>query len=265
MLRRLQRQRSGLRSRNYSSLCRWNPPITIRGCGWLFPNTLRNTGPFLHCMTHNETDCSQLRPIFHDRLTDGLSLKTPKCCRGWSWDAAHLLPTATTATSRHGWVGFIYCSGSWQTAHGLTSCTYCPPTCLPADFKDGRLLKTHTEREKEAHRPGCARDEPARWTHRTHMLNATYIWYSSIASTNCPHESKSVPFLKLACHFWIVLLTSDILAGRILAALSGQHSRGGDSSTGLQRQRRRRPGHLLSRGARIDRWHPDQALSACSP
>lgn len=34
-----------------------------------------------------------------------------------------------------------------------------------------------------------------------HMLIATYIWYSSIASTNCPHESKSVPFLKLACHF----------------------------------------------------------------
>lgn len=68
ILRKLQRQRSGLRSRNHSSLSRWNPPITMRGCGWLFPNTLRNTGPFLHCMTHNETDCSQLRPIFHDRL-----------------------------------------------------------------------------------------------------------------------------------------------------------------------------------------------------
>lgn len=68
----------------------------------------------------------------------------------------------------------------------------------------------------------------------THMLNATYIWYSSIASTNCPHESKSVAFLKLACHFCIVLLTSDILAGRILATLSGQHSRGGDTSTRLR-------------------------------
>lgn len=77
------------------------------------------------------------------------------------------------------------------------------------------------------------------------MLMATYIWYSSIASTNCPHESKSVPFLKLACHLCMVLLTSDILAGRIIAALSGQHSRGGDSSTGLQRRRRRRPGFLL--------------------
>lgn len=26
----------------------------------------------------------------------------------------------------------------------------------------------------------------------------THIWYSSIASTSCPQESKSVPFLKLA-------------------------------------------------------------------
>lgn len=85
-----------------------------------------------------------------------------------------------------------------------------------------------------------------------HMLNATYIWYSSIASTNCPHESKSVPFLKLACHFWMVLLTSDMLAGRILAALSGQHSRGGDSSTGLQLRRQRcsgQRGYVLARRA----------------
>lgn len=76
----------------------------------------------------------------------------------------------------------------------------------------------------------------------------TYIWYSSIASTNCPHESKSVPFLKLACHFCTVLLTSDMLAGRIPAALSGQHSRGGDSSAGLELQRRQ-PGCVLSGGA----------------
>lgn len=73
---------------------------------------------------------------------------------------------------------------------------------------------------------------PAVCRARTHMLNATYIWYSSIASTNCPQESKSVAFLKLACHFWTVLLTSDMLAGWRLAALSGQHSRGGGSSTG---------------------------------
>lgn len=98
-----------------------------------------------------------------------------------------------------------------------------------------------------------------------HMLNATYIWYSSIASTNCPHESKSVPFLKLACHFWMVLLTSDMLAGRILAALSGQHSRGGDASTGLQLRRQRcsgQRGYLLAKRAQ---WHSDQALSAWSP
>lgn len=143
------------------------------------------------------------------------------------------------------------------------------PTCFPADFRDRRPREGKNnhflKKEEEAQRPDCVRVKPALWTHRTHMLNATYIWYSSIASTNCPHESKSVPFLKLACHFWIVLLTSDMLAGRILAALSGQHSRGGDSSTGLQRQRSRRPGHLLSRGARIDRWHSDQALSACLP
>lgn len=63
---------------------------------------------------------------------------------------------------------------------------------------------------------------------RTH----TYIWYSSIASTNCPHESKSVPFLKLACHFCRVLLTSDMLVGRVPAADSGQHSREQLSSTG---------------------------------
>ena len=43
--------------------------------------------------------------------------------------------------------------------------------------------------------------------------DATYIWYSSMASTNCPQESKSVPFVKLACHFWIVLLTSDMFTG----------------------------------------------------
>lgn len=84
------------------------------------------------------------------------------------------------------------------------------------------------------------RSESPSWAGRTHMLNATYIWYSSIASTNCPHESKSVAFLKLACHFCTVLWTSDILAGRLLAALSGQHSRGGGSSTRLRRRRRRR-------------------------
>lgn len=98
-----------------------------------------------------------------------------------------------------------------------------------------------------------------------YMLNATYIWYSSIASTNCPHESKSVPFLKLACHFCTVLLTSDMLAGWMLAALSGQHSRGGDSSTGLQLWQRRwfgQHGYPLSRRAQ---WHSDQALSAWSP
>lgn len=169
-------------------------------------------------------------------------------------------------------VGFIYCSESWLTAHGLTSCTYCllhvsPQILGTGDPEKGKIIifLKKEEEEEEAQRPDCVRVKPALWTHRTHMLNATYIWYSSIASTNCPHESKSVPFLKLACHFWIVLLTSDMLAGRILAALSGQHSRGGDSSTGLQRQRSRRPGHLLSRGARIDRWHSDQALSACSP
>ena len=49
----------------------------------------------------------------------------------------------------------------------------------------------------------------------------TYIWYSSIASTNCPHESKSVPLLKLACHFWIVLLTSDIFTHSLCEVLSG--------------------------------------------
>lgn len=82
-----------------------------------------------------------------------------------------------------------------------------------------------------------------------HMLNATYIWYSSIASTNCPHESKSVPFLKLACHFWMVLLTSDMLAGRILAALSGQHSRGGGSSTGLRQRGSGQRRYLVARRA----------------
>lgn len=54
------------------------------------------------------------------------------------------------------------------------------------------------------------------WSIIVHTVNwtglvATHIWYSSIASTNCPQESKSVPFLKLACHFCIVLLISVIL------------------------------------------------------
>lgn len=114
---------------------------------------------------------------------------------------------------------------------------------------------------------------------RAHILNATYIWYSSIASTNCPQESKSVPFLKLACHFCMVLLTSDMLAGRILAALSGQHSRAGDSSTGLQLWRRwcfGQHGYVVSRLAVTHRpspsclltlmLHPRQKGSpACSP
>lgn len=87
--------------------------------------------------------------------------------------------------------------------------------------------------------PGWIKPAVKRSNTRAHILNAAYIWYSSIASTNCPHESKSVPFLKLACHFCMVLLTSDMLAGRILAALSGQHSRAGASPTGLQLWRRR--------------------------
>lgn len=55
---------------------------------------------------------------------------------------------------------------------------------------------------------GCRRHDM-----HAHVLDATYIWYSSIASTNWPHESKSVPFLKLACHFWTVLWTSDMMLG----------------------------------------------------
>lgn len=95
------------------------------------------------------------------------------------------------------------------------------------------------------------------------MLNPTYIWYSSIASTNCPHESKSVPFLKLACHFWIVLLTSDIVAGRVLVALSGQHSREGESWTGLPAAAAAASNRLSTVHRRTDgdRWHPDQAFS----
>lgn len=89
----------------------------------------------------------------------------------------------------------------------------------------------------------------------------TYIWYSSIASTNCPHESKSEPFLKLACHFWIVLFTSDILSGGIVRRRSQDSiSEEGGSSAGLQRRPVCQP--VQSRGSRTNRWHPDQALSA---
>lgn len=102
----------------------------------------------------------------------------------------------------------------------------------------------------------CAVHKAAVWTPTyTHMLNATYIWYSSMASTNWPQESKSVAFLKLACHFWTILVTSDMVAGRIQAALSEQHIRWGRSSTGiqlwLQRQQRRsrQPSSPPSRGA----------------
>lgn len=76
-----------------------------------------------------------------------------------------------------------------------------------------------------------------RLTAATSRAHATYIRYSSTASTNCPHESKSAAFLKLACHFWTDLLTSDMLAGR---ALSGRRSRGRGSSAGLRSGRRRR-------------------------
>lgn len=105
--------------------------------------------------------------------------------------------------------------------------THTKATLLPHHVMDGSGLFTAVRSELAAQRrellverhaatPGCyllhseglAGDEETRMPRekqrcggRTHMLNATYIWYSSIASTNCPHESKSVPFSKLACHF----------------------------------------------------------------
>lgn len=179
---------------------------------------------------------------FHDRARER-TLPSSQAAGGSMWDATCTLsdpaPSATTATSRHGWVGFVYCCRSWLTAQGglevlgehrapAVSRGLLPP-CRPQRrwIEKGEAEKMHAAPRGAQGRASCVE--------RIHMLNATYIWYSSIASTNCPHESKSVPFLKLACHFWTVLLTSDMLAGRILAALSGQHSRGGDSST---RQRR---------------------------
>ena len=278
-----------MRSRKHSSLHRWHPPSTMGGCGSLFLNTLEEYWPIsaLHdtqCNTH----CIQLGIVFHDGIREGLlELKTGGGGGGggggWMDLGCNMHSGSPLQQLPHhviGWVGFVYCRESWLTAHGERD----------DNFFLWSTMHPHADRlqdrgglrgeKREACRPAlcccccrcscvcvrvrvcvcvcvCVRAE------RTHMLNATYIWYSSIASTNCPHESKSVPFLKLACHFWIVLLTSDMLAGRVLAALSGQHSRGGDSSTGLRRRRRRRrqPGYLLSEGAQMDHWHPDQALS----
>lgn len=99
-----------------------------------------------------------------------------------------------------------------------------------------------------------------------HMLIvATYIWYSSIASTNCPHESKSVPFLKLACHFWIVLLTSDIFTGRSQVSIADSINVNVCSSKLRPLQHRRLPGYVLSGGTQRNRWHPDQALLPAHP
>lgn len=142
----------------------------------------------------------------------------------------HVIDGKGLFTAERSWLNFL-----WRPLHPLSTCCN-----LPAH------LRFFKEKWGKKH---ALPNKTAVWRGRIHMLNVTYIWYSSIASTNCPQESKSVPFLKLACHFWIVLLTSDMLAGRILAALSGQHSRGGGSSTGLQRrwQRRLQAGSLLLR------------------
>ncbi len=40
---------------------------------------------------------------------------------------------------------------------------------------------------------------------------STYIWYSSTASTSCPHESKSVPFVNELRHIDTCLLLSSIV------------------------------------------------------
>lgn len=175
---------------------------------------------------------------------------------------AHVRERPSAATSRHGWVGLgvdWHIRGLWE----LVQHPLCP-TSTPA-------CRTDAQRGEGEH---CTLGGLLGWIKAAvggeggeieHIWNATYIWYSSIASTNCPHESKSVPFLKLACHFWTVLLTSAMLAGRILAALSGQHSRASDSSTGLQLWRRRWFGQHGYLGSGLAQWHTDQALSACSP
>lgn len=147
----------------------------------------------------------------------------------------------------------------WRLTHqGLGSCesTGHPPQ-IPPRIQDRCATTREKAREKyvapggeEGGVQGWLKPAVKRSNAHAHMLNATYIWYSSIASTNCPHESKSVPFLKLACHFWMVLLTSDMLAGRILAALSGQHSRGGGSSTGLRQRGSGQRRYLLATHAR---------------
>lgn len=252
-------------------------PQQWEGVAHYFSTLLRNIGPFLHCMTHNATHTAFISGSFSMTGSgkDSLNSNWWWWWRRWRVDGSGIqhalwLPSATTATSRH-WMGRVcllpreLTDSSGRERRQLLPVKHHAPTCWSPPGQ--RWIK----RKKRSMPPRavllqlcvcvCVRAE------RIHMLNATYIWYSSIASTNCPHESKSVPFLKLACHFWIVLLTSDMLAGRVLAALSEQHSRGGDSSTGLRRRRRRRrlPGYLLSEGAQIDQWHPDQALSACSP
>lgn len=176
----------------------------------------------------------------------------------------HKRPYATTATTRHGWVGFAYCC-DWHIRGWELVKHRSPPLPHIHPCIQDRCATRRRGGNFALGVPGWIKPAVKRSNTRAHILNATYIWYSSIASTNCPHESKSVPFLKLACHFCMVLLTSDMLAGRILAALSRQHSRAGDSSTGLQLWRRWwfvQHGYLLST---LAQWHTDQALSACSP
>lgn len=196
---------------------------------------LRNIAPFLHCMTHNETHCAQLWMIFHDRLYE---IDSPANETWWWMNLGMQTCTQRLCNNCHitSWMGRV-CLLLTDSSEVATSCEAPCTRCLlhavvwlQGEVRDGLQGE---EKKREA---VLRRNQLCGERQDTHMLNATYIWYSSIASTNCPHESKSVPFLKLACHFWIVLLTSDMLAGRILAALSGQHSRGGDSSTRLQQQ-----------------------------
>lgn len=90
-----------------------NPPLTMRGCGWLFLNPLRSISPFLHCRTHNET--LHAAPKRWSATTGSeagfpLNSKLPGWMNvGCNMHTATLLSSATTATSRHGWVGFVYC------------------------------------------------------------------------------------------------------------------------------------------------------------
>ena len=195
-----------------------------------FSTLWRNTGSFLSCrhimMTHRARVASPWQA--RARAGDPPQPAHTRTHTHSEWSCG-CNTRAPSATNRHitdrGWGALTHSSGlssQGSTVHG--------PRCY-----------LHTGRVVIKQRGGGGSGPCAEPWHR-HMLNSTYMWYSSIASTNCPHESKSVAFLKLQSHFCTVLLTSDMLAGAGVLCSQGSIAeeeappRGGGGGRGVVRQ-----------------------------